>query len=68
LLTSLWGFAGLDLLDRLDVLENKRQNIIDWLYGNLINTDIPATAPSATGPLEIGEHNKKNFQQKIYLK
>ena len=37
--------TGLDLLDRLELLEKMRPSIIDWLYANLINTDIPYDPP-----------------------
>jgi hypothetical protein len=50
--------TGLDLLDRLELLEKMRPSIIDWLYANLINTDIPFDPPGT---------NVKRFCNKGHL-
>ena len=39
---------GLDLLDRLEVVEKMRPNIISWLYNNLINSDASFNHPGQT--------------------
>ena len=33
---SYFAISGLDVLDRLDLLEGRRQEIVDWLYLSLI--------------------------------
>ena len=31
---------GLDVLNRLDMIEHMKEDIINWIYSNLINCDI----------------------------